>query len=76
MCAQLLQLVRGLRGAGIFTAVALTRPFGFEGPRRAEAADALTGQLRATAHLVTLIEQARRCPRPLLWRICDMSLLS
>jgi cell division GTPase FtsZ len=57
--SQLLQLVRELRAAGIFTAVAVTRPFAFEGPRKIEAADKLIALLRKSAHLVALIEQAR-----------------
>jgi hypothetical protein len=55
---QVLQLVRELRAAGIFTAVAVTRPFTFEGPRKMEAADKLTAALRECAHLVAVIEQA------------------
>lgn len=41
-----------LRRRGFFVAVALTRPFGFEGPRKLEAADALVGALEEVAHLV------------------------
>ena len=59
MWVQLLQLVRGLRAAGIFTAVAVTRPFLFEGPKKRQAADTLTAQLQQCAHLVALIDQVR-----------------
>ena len=52
-----LQLAAALRAAGHFTVAALTAPFGFEGPARAEAAGALAGALHASAHLVAVTEQ-------------------
>lgn len=54
----MLQLVGELRAAGIFTVVAITRPFNFEGPRKIELADRLTASLKQCAHLVAVIEQA------------------
>lgn len=56
---QVLRLVTELRQAGHFTAVALTRPFEFEGKRRAEAAETLISALEEAAHFVTVIEQVR-----------------
>ena len=56
---QLLQLVRGLRAAGIFVAVAVTQPFVFEGPKKRQAAESLIAQLHTTAHLVAVIDQVR-----------------
>ncbi|KAK9865083.1 hypothetical protein WJX84_002741 [Apatococcus fuscideae] len=52
-----LRLVYELKQAGHFTAVALTRPFEFEGRRRAEAAETLISALEEAAHFVTVIEQ-------------------
>lgn len=60
---QLLELVRRLRLAGMFVAVAVTRPFLFEGPKKRQAADALTAQLQQSAHLVSAIDQVRK------WRL-------
>ena len=54
---QVLRLVYELQQAGHFTAVALTRPFEFEGRRRAEAAETLISALEEAAHFVTVIEQ-------------------
>ena len=54
---QVLRLVYELKQAGHFTAVALTRPFEFEGRRRAEAAETLISALEEAAHFVTVIEQ-------------------
>ncbi|KAK9810099.1 hypothetical protein WJX72_004870 [[Myrmecia] bisecta] len=51
------QLVRSLRAAGHFTAVAVTRPFEFEGSRKVDAADRLISLLEEAAHLVVVIEQ-------------------
>ncbi len=56
---QVLRLVYELKQAGHFTAVALTRPFEFEGRRKAEAAETLISALEEAAHFVTVIEQAR-----------------
>ena len=56
---QLLQLVRGLRAAGIFVAVAVTQPFVFEGPKKRQAAEGLIAQLHNTAHLVAVVDQVR-----------------
>ncbi|KAG2484764.1 hypothetical protein HYH03_016418 [Edaphochlamys debaryana] len=53
----MLQLVRHLRRCGYFVAVALTRPFEFEGARKLEAADALISTLEEVAHLVVVISQ-------------------
>ncbi len=58
--AQLVHLVRALRAGGLFTAVALTQPFAFEGARKAQAARRLVGALEGAAHLVAVIDQARR----------------
>ena len=60
MRAQLVHLVRALRAGGHFTAVAVTRPFAFEGARKAEAAGRLVAALQDAAHLVAVIDQARR----------------
>jgi len=57
--AQLVHLVRALRAGGHFTAVAVTRPFAFEGGRKAEAAGRLVAALQDAAHLVAVIDQAR-----------------
>ena len=54
---EVLRLVYELRQAGHFTAVALTRPFEFEGRRKAEAAETLISALEEAAHFVTVIEQ-------------------
>lgn len=54
---QIVQLVRALRAAGHFTAVAITRPFGFEGNRRVQAAENLIGVLEEAAHLVVVVDQ-------------------
>ena len=66
MWVQLLHLVRGLRAAGIFTAVAVTRPFLFEGPKKRQAADVLTAQLQECAHLVAIIDQVPSILRAIL----------
>ncbi len=60
LLAQLVHLVRALRAGGLFTAVALTQPFAFEGARKAQAARRLVGALEGAAHLVAVIDQARR----------------
>ena len=39
--------------------MAVTRPFLFEGPKKRQAADALTAQLQECAHLVAVIDQVR-----------------
>jgi hypothetical protein len=44
--------VTDLRRSGHVVVVALTRPFGFEGPRKLEAADALVELLETVAQLV------------------------
>ena len=51
--------MRELRAGGHFTAVAVTRPFAFEGGRKAGVADRLVASLQDTAHLVAVIDQAR-----------------
>ena len=61
---QVLRLVTELRQAGHFTAVAVTRPFDFEGKRRAEAAETLITALEEAAHFVTVIEQVRGSSLP------------
>lgn len=48
----MLQLVNHLRRQGFFVSVALTRPFGFEGVRKLEQADALIEAMEEVAHLV------------------------
>lgn len=48
----MLQLARHLRRQGYFVAVALTRPFEFEGARKLEAADTLIAAMQEVAHLV------------------------
>ncbi|KAK9846543.1 hypothetical protein WJX81_006281 [Elliptochloris bilobata] len=53
----LLHLVRELRAGGHFTAAAVTRPFAFEGGRKAEAAVRLVASLQDAAHLVAVIDQ-------------------
>ncbi len=52
-----MQLAAALRAAGHFTVVALTNPFEFEGASKAEAAAGLVAALRASAHLVAVMEQ-------------------
>lgn len=47
-----MQVVNHLRRQGFFVAVALTRPFGFEGQRKLEQADTLVEALEQVAHLV------------------------
>ena len=54
---QLVHLVRSLRAAGHFTAVAVTKPFEFEGQRKLEAAERLLAALEEAAHLVVVVEQ-------------------
>ncbi len=51
----MLQLVNHLRRRGFFVAVALTRPFRFEGARKLEQADALVETLEQVAHLVVSV---------------------
>eukprot|EP00967_Tisochrysis_lutea_P004065 scaffold4843_cov18-Tisochrysis_lutea.AAC.1 len=48
----MLQLVNHLRRQGFFVAVALTRPFGFEGNRKMEQADALVEAMEEVSNLV------------------------
>lgn len=55
--ATVLQLVGALRAAGHFTVAAVTRPFEFEGPAKAEQAARLVAALEETAHLVAVVEQ-------------------
>ena len=54
---QLLHLVEKLREAKLFTIVAVTKPFAFEGTRKMDAAVSLVSQLAATSHLVAVVEQ-------------------
>lgn len=49
---QMLQLVNHLRRCGYFVAVALTRPFTFEGARKLEQADALIEAMEDVAAMV------------------------
>jgi cell division GTPase FtsZ len=51
----MLQLVNHFKRQGFFVATALTRPFGFEGNRKLEQADALIEALEQVAHLVVSI---------------------
>jgi len=48
----MLQVVNHLRRCGFFVGVALTRPFAFEGARKAEQADALIEAMEDVASLV------------------------
>lgn len=48
----MLQLVNHLRRRGYFVAVALTRPFAFEGARKREQADTLIETMEEVAHLM------------------------
>lgn len=48
----MLQLVNHLRRCGYFVAVALTRPFTFEGARKLEQADALIEAMEDVAAMV------------------------
>lgn len=48
----MLQLVNHLRRQGFFVAVALTRPFAFEGARKLEQADTLIEAMEEVAHLM------------------------
>lgn len=57
----LVHLVRSLRAAGHFTAVAVTKPFEFEGQRKLEAAERLVAALEEAAHLVVVVEQDVLC---------------
>ena len=59
---QLVHLVRSLRAAGHFTAVAVTKPFEFEGQRKLEAAERLLAALEEAAHLVVVVEQVGCSP--------------
>jgi cell division protein FtsZ len=47
-----------MRRAGLFVAVALTRPFDFEGRRKSEEASALVEALQDVANLVVVVPQA------------------
>ena len=49
---QMLQVVSHLRRSGYFVGVALTKPFAFEGARKAEQADALVEAMEDVASLV------------------------
>ncbi len=49
---QMLQIVNHLRRSGYFVGVALTKPFAFEGARKAEQADALVEAMEDGASLV------------------------
>lgn len=54
----MLQVVNHLRRCGFFVGVALTRPFAFEGARKAEQADTLIEAMEDVASLVVgLFEQ-------------------
>lgn len=70
-CLQLVHLVRSLRAAGHFTAVAVTKPFEFEGQRKLEAAERLVAALEEAAHLVVVVEQVG-CSSP----ACSLHLCS
>lgn len=63
MAAQLLHLAGRLRAAGLFTIVAVTKPFAFEGPRKMEAATFLISQLAEATHLIAVVEQVHSCVR-------------
>ena len=59
---QLLHLAGKLRAAGLFTIVAVTKPFAFEGPRKMEAASFLISQLAEHANLIAVVEQVPSSP--------------
>ena len=59
---QLLHLAGRMRAAGLFTVVALTKPFAFEGPRKMEAASFLISQLAEASHFIAVVEQVAASP--------------
>ena len=54
-----MHLLRELKAAGMFVILALAQPFSFEGPRRIDAAEALTASAAAEAHLLVVVQQVR-----------------
>ena len=58
---QLLHLLQQLKAAGMFVVVALAQPFGFEGARRMDAAEALTHSVASAADLAVIVQQVRQC---------------